>query len=291
VSNALTLLTEPLQYPFMRYGLLEVMLLGVASGLVGVFVVQRQLTFFSHALAHTIFPAVVLAAALRLDLTVGAAVGAALTVAMIFGLQRRTDVGHSGAVGVVLIALFALGVVLIGLYRVRSPDVGASLVGNVLGASPGDVLLSAGLLAGLAILLRLLFWPLVFSSFDPGAAKGLGLPVGLLDLVLLAMVASTATVSVRVAGVILTTALIVVPAATALRWTRRIRPAMLLAGAIGAGAGIAGLTIAYYVPIAPSAVMVLILTGAFAVSVTLGPGGLRPVRFNPVLASRADLPH
>ena len=56
----------------MRYGLVEVVLLGGASGLVGVFVVQRQLTFFAHALNHTIFPAVVLAAALRLDLTVGA---------------------------------------------------------------------------------------------------------------------------------------------------------------------------------------------------------------------------
>jgi manganese/iron transport system permease protein len=266
LSDALALLTQPLQYPFMRYGLLEVVLVGVASGLVGVFVVQRQLTFFSHALSHTIFPAVVLAAAAQVDLTLGAAVGAALTVALIFALQRRTDVGHSSAVGVVLVALFALGVVLIGVFRVRSADVGASLVGNVLGASPGDVLLAGGLVAGLAILLRLLFWPLILSSFDPTAAKALGLPVAILDLVLLVMVAGTATVGVRVAGVILTTALIVVPAATALRWTHRIRPAMLLAGGIGAGAGILGLLVAYYIPIAPSAVMVLALSGAFAAS-------------------------
>src|SRR6266513_2166639 len=86
VSGMLALLTDPLQYPFVRYGLVEVLLLGLASGLVGVFVVHRQLTFFSHALAHTIFPAVVIAAALKIDLTVGAAVGAALTVALIAGL-------------------------------------------------------------------------------------------------------------------------------------------------------------------------------------------------------------
>ncbi len=274
LTGALTgALAEPLQYPFVRYGLLEVLLLGIASGLVGVFVVQRRLTFFAHALSHTIFPAVVLAAALKVDLAIGAAVGGALTVALIFGLQRRADVGHTSAVGVVLIALFALGVVLVGVFRVRSPDVGASLIGNVLGASPGDVLLSVGLVAGLAVLLRLLYWPLVFSSFDPGAAKGLGLPVGLLELVLLVMVASTATVGVRVAGVILTVALIVVPAASALRWTRRMRPAMLLAAVIGAGAGIAGLSVAYYIPVAPAAVMVLALAGAFVLSLALGYDG------------------
>ena len=283
MSETLALLTEPLQYPFVRYGLIQVLLLGLASGLVGVFMVHRQLTFFSHALGHTIFPAVVIAAALKLDLTLGAAIGAALTLALIAGLQRRVDVGHSGAVGVVLIGLFALGVVLVGVFRVRSPDVGASLVGNVLGASVGDLLLSLGLLVALAILVRLLFWPLIFSSFDPGAARGLGLPVALLDLVLLLMVASTATVSVRVAGVILTTALIVVPAAAALRWTRRVRPAMVLAGAIGAGAGALGVLIAYYAPIAPAAVMVLALVGTFAFSVAVTSlgwvrGGYQPVR-------------
>jgi manganese/iron transport system permease protein len=179
----------------------------------------------------------------------------------------------------VLIALFALGIVLVGLFRVRSPDVGASLVGNVLGASPGDLVLSAGLVVGLAVVLRLLFWPLVFSSFDPSSARGAGLPVALLEVVLLVMVASTATVGVRVAGVILTTALIVVPAAAALRWTQRIRTAMVLAGGIGAGAGIAGLMVAYYVPVAPAAVMVLALAGVFMVSLALGPGG--PVRNGP----------
>jgi manganese/iron transport system permease protein len=259
----------------MRYGLVEVALLGIASGLVGVFVVQRQMTFYSHALSHTIFPAVVVASAFKIDLTLGAALGAALTIALIFGLQRRTEVGHSSAVGVVFIALFALGVVLIGVLRVRSPEVGASLVGNVLGASGGDLILSAGLVATLAVLLRLLFWPLVLSSFDPGAARGLGLPVALLDLVLLGMVAATAILGVRVAGVILTTALIVAPAAAALRWTRRMRPAMLLAGFIGAGAGCAGLLVAYYAPVAPAAVMVLALVAVFAVSVALGPAGWR----------------
>ncbi|MBM2812228.1 MAG: hypothetical protein HW416_2987, partial [Chloroflexi bacterium] len=86
-------LIDPLQYAFMRYALIEIILLSIASGLVGVFVVQRQLTFFAHALSHTIFPAVVLAAALRIDLGVGALVGATLTVVLVLTLERYSDVG------------------------------------------------------------------------------------------------------------------------------------------------------------------------------------------------------
>ncbi|MEA2639710.1 MAG: hypothetical protein QOF51_1104, partial [Chloroflexota bacterium] len=118
MSPLLDALTEPLQYAFVRNGLLEMLLLGAASGLVGVFVVQRQLTFFAHALSHTIFPAVVLAAAFRLDLTVGAIVGAALTVLLDSGLQRRADVGHSGAVCEEFMTLFSLAVDLVGLLKV-----------------------------------------------------------------------------------------------------------------------------------------------------------------------------
>ncbi|MPZ15301.1 MAG: hypothetical protein GEU73_12900 [Chloroflexi bacterium] len=273
MTTLLSTVTDPLQYGFMRLGLIEVMLLGIASGLVGVFVVQRQLTFFAHALPHTIFPAVVLAAVLRVDLAAGALVGAALTLVLVFGLQRHAAVGHSGAVGIVLITFLALGVVFVGLFRVRTADVGAALVGNVLGTSAGDVLLTAALVAGIAVTLWLVFWPLVFTSFDTRGAAGLGLPVILIEVLLLVMVAGTAVVGVRVTGIILTTAELVVPAAAALRWTRRLRPAMALAAGISAASGLAGLMVAYYVPVAPAAVIVLILAGFFVASIAFGTDG------------------
>jgi ABC-type Mn2+/Zn2+ transport system permease subunit len=158
--------------------------------------------------------------------------------------------------------------------------VGASLVGNVLGISAGELALSAALVAGLALTLWLLFWPLVLSSFDPGAAQAVGLPSSLLYLVLLGMVAATAIVGMRVVGVILTVAVLVIPAATALRWTRRVRPAMALSAVVAAASGMLGLYVAYYTSIAPAAVMVLALAAAFTASVLIAP-----------LAARARLAH
>jgi manganese/iron transport system permease protein len=277
-------LLGPLGYPFMLRGLLEALLLGAACGLVGIFVVQRNLTFFAHALSHTVFPALVLATVLRVDLALGALVGTVVTLALILGLQRQRGVGEDSAVGIVFIGLLALGVVLVGLFRVRSRDVGAALVGNILGVGEGDLLLGAGLLLGLGVAVGALYRPLLLASFDRLSARALGLPLGLLDLILLAMVASTAVVSVKVVGIILTVAVLVTPAAAARLWARRVPTIMLLSAALGALAGASGLYVAYYVPIAPAAIIVLVLSALFAVSVLFAPRGVLRGR---LFASRA----
>lgn len=268
------LLLDPLASPFMRNGLLEVVLLGAACGPIGAFVVQRNLTFMAHALSHTIFPALVLAAVLRVDLLAGAICGAAVTVAIVLGLRRRQEVGDDSAVGIAFVGLFALGVVLVGLFRVRARDVGAVLVGNLLGVGTNDLLLSLGLVLVLAATLGLVYRPLVLTSFDPTSALALGLPVTLIDLVLLVLVAGTVIVGVQVVGVVLTIATLVTPAATARLWVRRLPSIMVLAAALGAGAGVVGLYLAYYLPVAPAGVLVLVLAGIFLLSTLVAPRGL-----------------
>jgi manganese/iron transport system permease protein len=267
-------LVDPLQYPFMINGLLEGLLLGLASGLVGPFVVQRNLTFFSHALGHTIFPALVLAAVFRVDPLLAAVGGAALTVAILLGLRARPEVGEDSAVGIVFVGLFSLGVVLIGLFRVRSLDVGAAVVGNILGVDRNDLLLGGGLVVALLAIVLGLYRPLVLAAFDPLGARALGLPTRLLDLVLLAMVAGTVIVSIQVVGVILAVSALVTPAATARLWVGRLRHVMLLSALLGASAATGGLYAGYYVPIAPGAIIVLLLTAMFIVSTLLAPRGL-----------------
>jgi ABC-type Mn2+/Zn2+ transport system permease subunit len=266
-------LVDPLGYAFMRNGLVAVALLGAACGLVGVFVVHQRLTFFAHALSHTVFPALVIATALRADLTLGALVGTAATVALVLALRAQRDVGEDSAVGIVFIGLLALGVVLVGLLRIRAQVVADVLVGNVLGISPLDLLLSGALVALIALVVLALYRPLVLVAFDRASARAVGLPVLLLDLVLLALVAGTATVSVRVVGVVLTIAVLVAPAATARLWVRRVPSIMALSAVIAGGAGVFGLYLTYHVPIAPASVIVLLLTATFAASAVLGPRG------------------
>jgi manganese/iron transport system permease protein len=269
----LDLLVDAVRYPFMRSGLLEVVLLGVACGLIGPFVVERKLTFFAHALSHTIFPALVLGAVLRLSPLLAAAVGSTLSVGLVFQLQRRRNVGEDSAVGTIFVGLFALGVVLVGWFGLRTADVGAAVVGNLLGIGPSDLIVSGALCGVLTATIGMLYRPLVLVSFDRLAAHALALPVALLDLILLCAVAATAVVSVKVVGVILTVALLVTPAAAARMWSARLPRIMALAGCFGVLAGTTGLYTAYFAPIAPAAVVVLVLGGLFGMSVLIAPRG------------------
>jgi manganese/iron transport system permease protein len=288
---ALDWMLDPLRYPFMRSGVLEVVLLGAACGLIGPFVVQRKLTFFGHALSHAIFPALVIAAVLRLSPLLAATVGAALTVGLVFWLQRRRNVGDDSAVGTIFVGLFALGVVLVGWFRVRAPDVGAAVVGNLLGIGASDLLVSGALVLTLAALLGILYRPLVLVSFDRLAAQAQALPLPPLDLLVLAMVAVTAIVSVKVVGVILTVAMLVTPAAAARLWSAQLPRVMLLAAMFSALAGLGGLYAAYYSAIAPAAVVVVVLGALFLVSVITAPRGpVRRARIRP-LAMAAPVPH
>ena len=278
--SVLGLIIDPLSHAFMRNGLLEILLLSVASGLMGPFVVHRNLTFFSHALTHTIFPMLVLALVLRFPPTLGAAAGVLLTIALVFGLQRQSDVGKDSAVGIVFVGLFALGVILVGLFRIKNPDVNAALTGNLLGVGQSDLVSSGIFVAVIALVVFGLYRPFALVSFDPVSAQALGLPVQLLDMILLVLVGTTAVMGVSAIGVILLVAILVTPAASAGMWVRHIPHIMLLAGILSAIAGVVGLYIAYYVPITPAAIVVLGLTLLFMASALFSPRGVfsRPSR-------------
>jgi ABC-type Mn2+/Zn2+ transport system permease subunit len=131
--------------------------------------------------------------------------------------------------------------VLVSLFRVNSTDVGAAVVGNLLGVDPADLVLSGGLAVALVLLYGPLYQPLVLVTFDRSAARVLGLPVAFLDLLMLGAVATTAIVGAKVLGVILTVGVLVTPAATARLRAQRMPSIMLTGGLLGMFSGVIGL--------------------------------------------------
>ena len=261
---------EPLQFGFMRAGIAEVFLLAVACGLIGPFVVQRNLTFFGHALSHTVFPALVVGVVLGISPPLAAAVGATFSALLVFVLQRSPSVSEDSAVGIVYAGLFAAGVVLVGWFHIKSPDVSAAVTGNLLAVSAIDLLVSAVLVLLLLTGTRLLFRGLVCVSFDRSSALALGLPVRALDAALLLATAGTAVVAVKAVGVILTVALLVTPAATARLWSNDLKQIMPISAGFVATAGVVGLYVAYYTRVSPAAIIVLVLGAFFGLSVLRG---------------------
>src|SRR5262249_44237517 len=106
-------LFDPLSYRFMRLALVEVTVMGVVAGFLGSYVVVRGLAFVGDAISHAVFPGVVLAFLLKINLFVGGAAFGVLTALSISGLSLTRRIREDTAIGVVFAGMFALGVVLI----------------------------------------------------------------------------------------------------------------------------------------------------------------------------------
>lgn len=242
---------------------LELVLTGMTCGALGVQVVLRRLAFFTETLGHVVFLGIVAATVVGVGLMPGAAVAAAGAVALA-GRGGAASARHSG---LVVSGALALGVVLISARAGFSKDLTAALVGSPFTVSSGEVVAAGVIAAGVALTLAAGHKELLLAAFDPVGTRALGYPVRLVDLGLPAMLAVTVVAAAPAVGATLPPALLVGPAATALLWTRRVIPATLLGGLLGALSGVAGLELSLRYRLAASATVAVLCGGMFLVTV------------------------
>jgi ABC-type Mn2+/Zn2+ transport system permease subunit len=229
------------------------------------------MAFLGDALAHAILPGVAIAYLLHGNLTVGALIAAILVALGIGFVSRQGAVREDTAIGILFAAALSLGVVLISSIRTYAVDLSHILFGNVLGVSAGDLWLTGGL--GLAVLLSVAvcYRPFLVISFDPVLAATLRLPAGMLNNLMLVLLALTIVVSLQTVGVGLVAAMLVTPAATAYLLTRRLSTMMLLSAGFGALSSLAGLYVSYYANVVSGAAVVLTATLFFLLAFLFAP--------------------
>ena len=251
-------LADPWNQEIMRRAFAEVVLLGVAGGALGCWIVIHNLSYSAESLAHALLPGLVLAALLGLPLLLGGAAGiivAALAVAL---AGRAPEVGRDTAVAVVITGLFGLGA-LLALSPDTPPGLQGLLFGDVLGVADGDLLLSAGLTGMVLFSLWVLHGRLLVVGFDRLSARGLGVGATRVDAALLALLAVALLVAVQGLGNLLVVAVLIAPAATARVLTRRVAPMIGISVAIAVGAGLGGLYLSYYAETAAGASIAAVL--------------------------------
>ena len=264
-------LLTPLAYGFMQRGLLAAAMVGILCAVIGCYVVLRSMAFLGDAMAHAILPGVAVAYLLQGNLVVGALVAAVLVALGIGLFSRQGTIKEDTAIGILFAAALSLGVVLISSIKTYAVDLTHILFGNVLGVSPGDLWLTAGL--GLLILgtVALLYRPFLVISFDPVLAATLRLPAELLRHVMLILLALTVVVSMQTVGVGLVAAMLVTPAASAYLLSRRLPTMMIISAAIGALSSVAGLYVSYYLNVASGAAIILTATAIFVLVFVFAP--------------------
>jgi manganese/iron transport system permease protein len=262
--------TTPLQYEFMQRGMIAAILVGIVCAVVGTYVVLRGMAFFGDALAHTILPGI----ALGYLVTGGAraplfwwALGTAIVASLGIGaISKNAEIKEDTAIGIIFAGMFALGIALISTVRSYTVDLSHFLFGDILSVSTQSLWLIL-IFGGLVLLVIFAFYKeFTTLSFDPILAVTLRLPVGLLNNLLLTLIAITVAVSLQTVGVALMVAMLVTPAATAYLLTQRLSNMMLLAAIFASLSGVIGLYFSYYLSIASGAAIVLTATLFFIIA-------------------------
>ena len=256
----------------MQRAVIAAVIVGMVSAVVGSFVILKGMAFIGDALPHASFGGVAVAFALGVNLHLGGAVAALLTALLIGLVAQRGRVRYDTAIGIIFVAAFALGILIVSRQSGYVADLFSFVFGNVLGVTWGDVWLTAGLGAFILLAVALFYKELLFTSYDPSMAAASGVPVAAMQYGLLALVGLTVVVALQVMGIVLVLALLVTPAATAQLLTRRLPPMMAVAALVGVLSALGGLYIAWYADVAASAAIVLTATGFFALAFLFAPG-------------------
>ncbi|MEU0153885.1 metal ABC transporter permease [Micromonospora fulviviridis] len=260
------------QYDFMLRALVGALVIGLAAPALGIYLVQRRLALIGDGIGHVALTGVGAGLLLNRSPVLVAVVAATLGAIVIELVRSRGRTSGDLALALLFYGGIAGGVMLVGLSDASSGSLNAYLFGSLTTTSPAD-LITIGVL-GVAILVTMLVLrPALFAvCHDEEYAQVSGLPVRALNLLLAVGTAVTVTIAMRAVGVLLISALMVVPVATAQQVTRGFRSTMAAAMALGLFAAGAGVWVAATADTAPGASVVLLAIGSFLVVALLAAG-------------------
>lgn len=271
-------LFEPFQFAFFRNGIIVAVLAGAICGLIGVYVVLRQMSYIGHGLSHSIFGGAAASAVLSVNFYLGAGLWGLLSALMIGRVARRGKIGSDAAIGVITTASFALGLALSNLFGQAKRSIDAVLFGSILGVGGTDVIAVVAAGAVSVLVIYTCYRPLLFATFDPEVADVSGVKVARMEALLMLMLAITILFTMKVMGVLLISAMLVTPAATARMMTNSFSRMLTIAPIIGASCGFAGMLLSYHIDVSPGATIILMASIVFLVVFTVtGSRGRRNV--------------
>jgi len=255
-----------LQYDFMRNALAAGLGASVLCGVIGIYIILNKIVFISDGIAHAAFGGIGLGYFLGYDPLAFGIISAVLTALGIGMISSRARVSEDTAIGVFMATGMALGVMLLTLSQGYARDLYGYLFGNILAVTESDVLLISALTLIILSIIFLLYKEFLLLSFDPIYAQAIGLPVQRLRLLLLAMVAFSVVILIKIVGIIMVIALLTIPGAISRRHLSGL-PA-IMAGSIFLGMIFVtvGLLISYELDVPSGATIILTAAVAFFLS-------------------------
>lgn len=260
-----------LQFPFAQHALEAAFLVALSCGLIGPFVITRNMSFAVHGTSELAFTGAVAGLLLASNPLAGALVGA-LVVATLIGLFGQRASERDSTIGVILAAGLGLGVFLLGYYHGYASEALNILFGNIFGIGSGQILLLAVIAVVVALALAAAWRPLLFASVDPDVASARGVRTGLLGVLFLYVLAITVTEAAQIVGTLLVLSLVITPAAAAQRLSSSPLVVSVLSVVMAVVAADGGLLLSFeFTSIEPSVPIVAISFGLYVLARIIGP--------------------
>ncbi len=268
-----------------RLVIVGVMLLGLAGGIIGTFMLLRKRSLMGDAVSHATLPGIGIAFMIMVahggdgkslpGLLLGALISGIIGMGLILLISRASRLKEDAALGIVLSVFFGIGVSVLGVVQKMSQGSAAGLESFIYGKTASMLTQDAYLIAGTAsiivVLCLFLFKEFTILCFDQDYAGSQGWPIIKLDIGMMLLVVSVTVIGLQTVGLILIIAIMVIPAAAARFWTNSLFKMILIAAAIGAASGLFGAILsALFEKLPAGAIIVLVSAFIFAISLFLG---------------------
>lgn len=257
---------EFLRYAFMQRAILSGVVISTVGALLGTFVILRRLTFFSDAISHSALAGIAIGLAVGINPFTAAVIFCILAALWVKRVREVTSLSEDILIGVLFASATAFGVLVIGFLQGVRVDLFQFLFGDILAVETIDILFSLFLAAVVAAALALFLEKLLGISFNPDLAMVSQERVRLYDYLFMILLASTIAASIRIAGVILVSSLIIIPAAAARNAARSFRQMMAISVAVGIVSALGGLISSYYLNTPSGPTIVIWAMGFFLIS-------------------------
>jgi zinc transport system permease protein len=251
---------------FMKHAFVMGLLVGAVLAVMSFFVVLRGLSFIGVGISHAAFGGIALGVFLGVAPFWTAVIFCVVVANLITLTGNRAGLGEDTAIGIFFSLSMGFGVILIGLSKTYTVDLFGYLFGSILAINAVDILVTALIGGGVLILCGAFFKELLLDSYDRDVARAAGLPVNFLEHLLATCLAMSVVMAIKMVGVVLAEALLVIPGAAAYRLSRSWKGMLLYAVVISLISVTGGLVAAYYLDLAPGACITVLAAMIFFLS-------------------------
>jgi zinc transport system permease protein len=257
---------EALQFDFMRNALAAGVLVSIACGIIGTFVVINRIVFISGGIAHAAYGGIGLSYFFKLNPVLGAVIFSVIAALGMGIVQRHTQQRADTIIGAMWAIGMAIGIIFVDLAAGYKADLMSYLFGSILTVASEDLLIMAVLNLIIVVLVSLFYKELLAISFDETFAVVMNVPVDALYLTLMCLIALTVAMMMRVVGLIMVIALLTMPAAISGQFVKNMKGMMLLASVLGVLFTTLGLWLSYSLNLTSGATIILVAGVAYLLS-------------------------